>query len=381
MHMRGGMSVSTAFLGIAAAGFLGTIAFAQPTADMDAQSIIVDGSSTVAPVTQAVAAEFSKVNSDVQVSVSVSGTSGGFRRFLPKETDINDASRPIKSSEIKKAKENGVEFIEALVGFDGLTVAVDRETHIFNGGPACMTVGELELLWSREADGTVTNWKHLGSRFADAKVVLSGAAETSGTFDFFTETVTGKDGDTRGDYFATEEDQLLAERTSQTPGELTYFGYAFYVNNQDIVQAVAVDPSRQLVDAPADVLKRVNAAREKHGKEPLKNGAGSCKGVRPNVDSIGSFDYSLTRPLFIYVNKQSAQRKAVDDFIDFYLDEKRIGSEAFMLDVGYIPEGRRLREAARACFNGRVKGSAFGGAIAGLSAREIVQKYSAHCGL
>lgn len=381
MQMRAGLSVSMAFLGMAVAGFPGTAALAQPTADLSEKSIIVDGSSTVAPVTQAVAAEFSKVNSDVQVSVSVSGTSGGFRRFLPKETDINDASRPIKSSEIKKAKENGVEFIEALVGFDGLTVAVDRETHIFKGGPACMTLGEVELLWAREADGTVTNWKHLGSRFADAKVILSGAAETSGTFDFFTETVTGKDGDTRGDYFATEEDQLLAERTSQTPGELTYFGYAFYVNNQDLVQAVAIDSRRQLVDAPEDVLKRVNAAREKHGKGPLKNGAGSCKGVRPNVDSIGSFDYPLTRPLFVYINQQSAQRKAIGEFIDFYLDEKRIGTEAFMLDVGYIPESRTLREAARACFSGRVTGSAFGGTITGLSARQIVQKYTAHCGL
>lgn len=367
-------------LGIAWMGLLASGSLSQPTAPPDANTVLIDGSSTVGPISQAVAAEFRKVSPDVKISVGVSGTSGGFRRFLERETDINDASRPIKPAEIEKARERGIEFIESLVAFDGLTVAVDRQTRIFRDGQSCMTLGELELLWSREAEGIVQQWNQLGKRFADARVRLSGAAETSGTFDFFTAFVNGEEGDTRSDYFATEEDQLLAEQTSQNPAALTYFGFAFFLNNQDLVQPVAVDASRQLIDAPPSVLDRVNRLRQENGKDPLTNGADACQGIPPNVDTISLFDYPLTRPLFIYTNAVSAERDAVGAFVDFYLAEERIGREAFLLDVGYVPAETSLRAAARRCWNEQITGSAFGGTFARLGAEIIGGQYLEHCG-
>jgi len=381
---RGARGLSRAAL--AAALSLGVLAPGtapgQSSEPKGSKVVLIDGSSTVEPITSAVAADFSAVRPDVRLSVAVSGTSGGFRRFTVGETDLSNASRAIKPSEIEAARENGVEYIESLVAFDGLTVAVDQETRIFASGEPCLTVGELQLLWGREAEGLVTKWGHLGSRFADAPVVLTGAASTSGTFDFFTEAVNHRAGDTRSDYFGTEEDQLLAERTSQDPYALTYFGYAFYLHNQSSVQPVAIDPRETLIDADASVLGKVNARRAENDKEPLRNEGGECRGVRPDVDTIGSFAYQpLTRPLFFYINAESAERDAVADFVGFYLDEERIGDEEFMLDVGYIPVTRRLREAVRSCWTQRVPGTAFDGAFGGLTSLEIARKYSGHCKL
>lgn len=378
MHMRQWIAAG---LGLLLIALTGTSSLSQPTAPSNSKDVIVDGSSTVAPITQAVAAEFSKVRPDVKISVGVSGTSGGFRRFLAQETDISDASRPIKPSEIDTAAQNGIQYIESLVAFDGLTVAVDRETQIFQGNPPCMTVGELELLWSREAEGFITNWSQLGSRFANAPITLSGAAETSGTFDFFTEAINEKSGDTRSDYFGTEEDQLLAEQTGQNPLALTYFGFAFFVNNQELVQAVAIDPRRELIDAPQGVLDQINALRAGNNKQPLVNAGGSCQGILPSLDTILNFQYTpLSRPLFIYTNAQSAQREAVDAFIDFYLGEDILGNEEFMQDVGYINIPEELRQAARQCWDKRVTGTAFGGTISGLDGEKIRELYESHCG-
>jgi phosphate transport system substrate-binding protein len=345
----------------------------------DKKAITADGSSTVEPITSAVVAEFVKVRPDIRVSVGVSGTSGGFRRFLVGETDLSNASRAIKKEEIEKAQKGGIEYVEALVAFDGLTIAVGRKTEIFGSEKPAMTVGELELLWCREAEGIVTNWRHLGSRFADAKITLSGAASTSGTFDFLTEVVNHKTGDTRGDYFGTEEDQLLAEQTSKNPFGLTYFGYAFYLHNQERVQPVAIDPRRHTIDAPADILAKVNEKRVANGKKPIANGPGPVQGVLPDVDTIGSFAYQpLTRPLFIYVNRKSLDRPEVAALMEFLVDEKRIGNREFMLDVGYIPAQRRLRDATRAIVSNKITGTAFAGEFGKMTAAMIAEKYQAH---
>ncbi len=378
MHVRKWIAAG---LGLLLIGLTGTSSLSQPTAPSNSKDVIIDGSSTVAPITQAVAAEFVKIRPDVKVSVGVSGTSGGFRRFLANETDISDASRPIKPSEIETAAQNGIQYIESLVAFDGLTVAVDRDTQIFQGGQPCMTVGELELLWSREAEGFITNWSQLGSRFANAAITLSGAAETSGTFDFFTEAINEKTGDTRSDYFGTEEDQLLAEQTGQNPLALTYFGFAFFINNQGLVQAIAIDPRRELIDAPQNVLDGINARRAANNKKPLANAGGACQGILPSLDTILSFQYTpLSRPLFIYTNAQSAQREAVDAFVDFYLDENILGNEEFIQDVGYINIPEELRKAARQCWDNRVTGTAFGGTISGLDGEKLRGLYESHCG-
>jgi phosphate transport system substrate-binding protein len=367
------------FIGLFALILTGLARLLTPPTGKD---VFVDGSSTVAPITQAAAAQFQRYRSDVRVSVGISGTSGGFRRFLAHETNINDASRPIKPAEIEKAQEEGIEYIELIVALDGVTVAVSRHTQIFQGKAPCLTIGELELLWAREAEGFITRWSQLGSRFADAPIALSGAAETSGTFDFFTSAVAGDEGDTRADYFGTEEDQLLAEQTGQNPYALTYFGFAYFVHNQQLVQAVAVDPRRELIDAPQAVLEEINRRRAQHGKPPLRNGGGRCQGIPPTLDTIQSFLYRpLSRPLFLYVNAQSAQREAVAAFVDFYASEEVIGSEDLMQDVSYIVLGEELQEASRACWEERIKGTAFGGRITGFSPEELLDTYLAHCGL
>ena len=351
-------------------------------ASAQAPSVVADGSSTVAPVTSAVVAEFVKVNPEIRVSVGITGTSGGFKRFVAGETDLSNASRAIKKAEIEAAKKNGIEYLEALVAFDGLTVAVAKNTAIFASGTPAMTIGELELLWCREAEGVITNWKQLGSRFADVEITLSGAASTSGTFDFFTEAVNHKTGDTRSDYFATEEDQLLAEQTGKARGGMTYFGYAFYLHNQERVQPVAIDPRRTTVDAPADVLAKVNEKRLANGKKPIVNAAGALQAVLPDVDTIGANAYQpMTRPLFVYVSRKAADRPEVQALMSFYLDEKRIGNREFMLDVGYVPAVRRLRDAARAILAAKTTGTAFGGDFGGMDAKTIATKYTAHAKL
>lgn len=370
-----------AFVAVLVVGSVVLSVLGQPGAPKDSKNILSDGSSTVAPVTKAMAEEFKKVRPDVNVTVAVSGTSGGFRRFVTAETDISNASRAIKQSEIETAPKHGVEYIELLVALDGLTVAVSTKTQIFGSAPVCLTVGELELLWAKEAEKFITKWNQVRSTLANADITLSGAAETSGTFDFFTSAINGKEGDTRQDYFGTEEDQLLAQQTGANPLALTYFGYNFFVHNTQLVQAVAIDPRRELISTPQNVLNEINARRAKNGKKPLENKGGECKGILPTVDTILGFTYQpLSRPLFIYVNKKSSERPAVDEFIKFYLDESRLGSQQFMLNkAGYLPAPRDVRDGARTCWEKRITGTAFSGNYSGLSLTEIRTKYTGHC--
>lgn len=358
-----------------------TVGLGQPTAPMGSPAILVDGSSTVAPVTEAVAADFQKQAPQARISVGVSGTSGGFRRFLAHETDINNASRPISPAEIAKAKEVGIEYLELMVGLDGVAVVVSRTSGIFRDGIPVLTLGELNLLWSRESEGLITRWSHISPRLADAPIVLSGAASTSGTFDVFTTLVTGKGGDSRKDYFGTEEDQLLAEQTGANPYALTYFGFAFLDHNRDRVQPVAIDPRPEVIDTPPHILAEINRRREAAGKKPLVAAGGKPQGVVPSVDSIADFTYPLSRPLFFYVNVRSAQRPMVRAFVDFYLGEEVIGNREFMLDVGYLPISLELRQAARAIWTRRITGTAFGGTITGFTPADIARLYRRHAGL
>ncbi len=356
---------------------IGVLGGAQPSASLDSLVIVIDGSSTVAPVIQAASALFTADHPAVRISVGISGTSGGFRRFLAGELDIACASRPIRSLEMAMAQERGIEYIELLIGFDGVTVAVSRNTSVFKPGvPPVLTLGELALLWSKESEGLITRWSQLGRRFQDGRIVLSGAASTSGTFDFFTELVNGRVGDSRADYFGTEEDQLLAELTGAEPFGLTYFGFAYLEHNRDRVQAVAIDPRRTLVDAPEEVLLEINRRRAATGKPPLVNEGGEPRGIIPTLDTIGAYLYPLTRPLFIYVHAQSAQRPAVAAFVEFLLT--LVEDAEFMLDVGYVPPYVELLEAARQIWAQRITGSAFAGQISGLGAEDLLAKYKAH---
>lgn len=262
-------------------------------------TIEIDGSSTVFPVTQAVAEEFRRGQPDVQVNVGISGTGGGFQRFARGETDISDASRPIKDSESEAAAANGIEFIEMRVGTDGLSVIV----HPDNDFVDCLTLEELNSIWKPGSE--IDNWSQVRAGFPDQRLRLYGPDTDSGTFDYFTEEVNGEAQVSRADYTASADDNVLVQGVAGDRGALGYFGYAYYQENEGALKAVEVD------------------------------GGSGC--VAPETSTIEDGSYSpLSRPLFIYVNTKSLERPEVATFVDYYMDN---GYE-LTAEVGYVPVSR-----------------------------------------
>ncbi len=264
-------------------------------------TIQIDGSSTVFPVTQAVAEEFRKEQPGVQVNVAVSGTGGGFKRFTVGETDISNASRPIKDSEAEAAKANGIEFIEMRVGTDGLSVMV----HPDNDFVDCLTVAELNEIW--KPGSSINNWSNVRAGFPDQRLRLYGPDTDSGTFDYFTEEVNGEAQVSRSDYTASADDNVLVQGISGDRGSLGYFGYAYYQENQDSLKVIAID-----------------------------NGDG-CVAPEPSTIEDGSYT-PLSRPLFIYVNVKSLEKPEVLAFVEYYMDHgyQLTGEE------GYVPVERSI---------------------------------------
>ncbi len=260
-------------------------------------TIEIDGSSTVFPISEAVAEEFRKIQPDVQVNVGVSGSGGGFKRFTVGETDISDASRPIKDKEAATATENGIEYHEFLVGVDGLSVMVSPQ----NDFVECLTLEQLKRLWV--PGSVVDSWNDLDSSWPDRKINLYGPGTDSGTFDYFTEEIVGEAQASRADYTASEDDNVLVQGISGDRNALGYFGYAYYAENTDKLKLVAVD------------------------------GGSGC--VAPTVATIASGDYSpLSRPLFIYVNKKRVEQRAeLKSLVEFYMEH---GAE-LTREVGYVP--------------------------------------------
>ncbi|MBM3943939.1 MAG: PstS family phosphate ABC transporter substrate-binding protein [SAR202 cluster bacterium] len=260
-------------------------------------TIEIDGSSTVFPVTEAVAEEFRKVHSRVQVNVGVSGTGGGFKRFSVGETDISDASRPIKAEEAAAAAQNGIEFIELKVAIDGLSVMVSPQNTFVD----CLTVVEMKAIW--EPGSTVNNWSQVRAGFPNQPLRLYGPGADSGTFDYFTEVINGAAQASRADYVASEDDNVLVTGIAGDRNALGYFGYAYYVENTDKLKLVAID-------------------------------AGKGQGcITPSDATIESGAYSpLSRPLFIYVSKKALERPEVKAFVEFYMQH---GAE-LSAEVGYI---------------------------------------------
>ena len=259
-------------------------------------TVEIDGSSTVFPISEAVAEEFNKVHSNVRVNVGVSGTGGGFKRFTVGETDISDASRAIKDSEHDATVANSIEYHELRVGTDGLSVMVSTQNDFLD----CLTVGELEMIW--DSGSTVNNWNQVRSGFPDRPLRLYGPDTDSGTFDFFTEEINGEAQVSRADYTASADDNVLVQGISGDRNALGYFGYAYYAENADKLKLVAVD------------------------------GGDGC--VTPTPDAILSGEYKpLTRPLFIYVNKKSLERPEVRAFVEFYMEK----GEELTREVGYVP--------------------------------------------
>jgi phosphate transport system substrate-binding protein len=259
-------------------------------------SISADGSSTVGPITQAVAEEFSKEASGVQIKVDISGTGGGFKRFCNGETDVQDASRPIKDpDEIKACADKGVSYYEFEVAYDGVTVVVNAANDFVD----CMTVDQLKQLWQK--DSTVKTWKDLNPDWPDQEISLYGPGTDSGTFDYFTEVINGEQSVSREDYTPSEDDNVLVEGVAGDENALGYFGFAYYENNTDKLKAVQVD-----------------------------NGSG-C--IAPSKDSIRDGSYApLSRPLFVYVNATSLAKPEVQEFLRFYI----ANAPALVDDVGFV---------------------------------------------
>ena len=260
-------------------------------------TIEIDGSSTVYPVSEAVAEDFGKLHKDVRVNVGVSGTGGGFKRFTAGETDISDASRPIKQMEIDAANANGIEYHELKIGTDGLSVIVN----LSNAWVDCLTVEELKKIW--EPGSMMNNWNQVRSSFPDQKMRLYGPDTDSGTFDYFTEEINSEAQASRSDYTASADDNVLVQGIAGDKGSLGYFGYAYYVENKDKLQVIGID-----------------------------NGDG-C--VVPDVTTIQDGSYKpLSRPLFIYVNGNSLGKPEVKEFVRFYMEH----GKKLVDEVGYISE-------------------------------------------
>ena len=258
-------------------------------------SVEVDGSSTVYPVSEAVAEEFNKLYPNVRVNVGVSGSGGGFKRFINGETDISDASRPIRENESAEAEENGIHYVELRIGTDGLSVMVNNDNDFVD----CLTTGELKEIW--EPGSEIDNWSQVREGFPDQRLRLYGPDTDSGTFDYFTEELMGEAQLSRADYTASADDNVLVQGIAGDKGAMGYFGYAYYIENKDKLKLVAVD-----------------------------SGSG-C--VIPSPSTIPSGEYSpLSRPLFIYVNKAKLENPQVKTFVDFYMEH---GPE-LTNEVGYV---------------------------------------------
>ena len=247
--------------------------------------IRIDGSSTVFPITEAVAEEFQKAKKGaVRVTVGISGTGGGFKKFCRGETDIANASRPILKQEMDACKKAGIEFYELPVAYDALTVVVNPK----NDWIKSMTVAELKKIWEPAAQGKITRWKQVNPAWPDTALKLYGAGSDSGTFDYFTEAVVGKAKSSRGDYTASEDDNVLVQGVANDKNALGYFGFAYYAENTKRLKAVAIDG----------------------GKGP----------VMPSETTVENGSYQpLARPIFIYVNKKAAAKPEVKEFVEYYL--------------------------------------------------------------
>ena len=304
-------------------------------------SVQIDGSSTVYPITEAVAEEFMIAHGRApRVTVGVSGTGGGFSKFLQGETDINDASRVIKATELALAAEEGIDFIELPVAYDGLAVVA----HPDNDWADCLTVDELRAIW--EPGSRVGNWSEVRSGFPDRELSLYGPGTDSGTYDYFTEAVGGASGASRSDFTASEDDNVLVQGISGDPDALGFFGIAYYEENADRLKLLSVD------DGDPD------------------NGDG-C--VRPTLTTVGDGTYApLSRPLFIYVRPDAAEREIVRAFVCFYLEN----AGSLSRDVGYVPLSDEEYALALERFERRVPGTMFGEeAHVGVTMRELLTRY------
>jgi phosphate transport system substrate-binding protein len=317
----------------------GTFAFSAPTyAAVDI--IKIDGSSTVYPIIEAVAEEF-QIETGIKVTVGVSGTGGGFKKFCRGDTVISGASRPIKASERKKCADAGIEFIEVPVAFDALTVVINKS----NDWAKKLTIEELKMMWEPAAQGKIMNWNQVRAGFPNQSLRLYGPGADSGTFDYFTEAIIKKSKAIRGDFTASEDDNVLVKGIAGDKGGIGYFGLAYYVENKNKLDAVAVE-----------------------------NSAG--KFVLPSLETTMDGSYNpLARPLFIYLNAtKAAFDPNVRKFINFYLKYAAEMAE----EVGYIPFSTAEYKMIENHYKTLKTGTAFEKPSIGLSVKQMLELSAAN---
>jgi len=290
-----------------------------------AQVIKIDGSSTVYPITEGVAEDFQKLKKNViKVTVGISGTGGGFKKFCRGETDIQDASRPILEKEMADCRAAGVEYIELPVAFDALTVVMNPKNTFLKS----ITVDELKKIWEPAAQGKIMRWNQVNPAWPDAPIKLFGAGSDSGTFDYFTEAITGKSKASRGDFTASEDDNVLVQGVAQDVNAIGYFGYAYYAENQQRLKAVPII--------------------EKAGKPA----------VAPSEASVLDGSYQpLSRPIFIYVNLKSLAKPEVREFAEYYMKT----SAKIAKEVKYVPLPDKAYTIGLEHIAKGKKGTVFGG--------------------
>jgi phosphate transport system substrate-binding protein len=280
--------------------------------------ISIEGSSTVFPITQSVAEAFDEENPDVNITVGGSGTGDGFEAFCRGETQISDASRPIKAREALACDQNGIEFIEIPVARDGVTVVVNPRNHFAEN----VALEELGTLWSPDAEGQVDSWNDVDPEWPEEEISLYGPGPESGTFDFFTSRINGKEGESRTDYQASEDDNVLVQDVASDPDALGYFGFGYFEKNQQRLKALTVN------------------------------------GIAPTAETVDTGEYPLSRPLFIYVSAQTLHKNpALEEFGGFYLDDANL--DRFVEGAAYVPLWGGAAGEARRQFEDRTVGTVF----------------------
>jgi phosphate transport system substrate-binding protein len=326
------MKILSLPVSLLAAAVAATPVFAQ------SQIVKIDGSSTVFPVTEAVAEDFQKAKKQkVKVTVGISGTGGGFKKFCRGETDISNASRPILKGEMADCRKAGVEYFELPVAFDALTVVVNPKNAFIKQ----LTLAELKKMWEPAAQGKVTRWHQVNPAWPDQPMKLFGPGADSGTFDYFTEAVVGKSKSSRGDFTASEDDNVLVTGVSRDLNALGYFGYAYYVENKDKLKAV-----------------------------PIVNDNGQA--VEPSMEAVLKGSYTpLARPIFIYVNAKSLAKPEVKEFVGYYMTN----GAALAKEVKYVPLPDAAYNTALEHVQKGKKGTVFGGvAEVGVTIDELLKR-------
>jgi phosphate transport system substrate-binding protein len=299
-----------------------TILLATTAVHALSQTVKIDGSSTVYPITEGIAEDYQK-STKIKVTVGISGTGGGFKKFCRAEIDVQNASRPILEKEIDDCKREGVTFYELPIAFDALTVVVNPKNDFVN----YLTVEELKKMWEPAAQGKITNWNQVNPRFPNKPLKLFGAGSDSGTFDYFTEAITGKSKASRGDYTASEDDNVLVQGVASDIGALGYFGYAYYAENSKRVK-------------PVSIVNKLG--------QP----------IAPSETSVMNGTYNpLSRPIFIYVNAKSLDKPEVRKFVEYYMKSAATVAQ----EVKYVPLPASVYQANLKHLDNKRVGTVFGG--------------------